>query len=87
MRMVEAELRLDEADTSDIGLLLAESDRRCGGGVNLGACVSGDVKEFCCDVFARWRRSEFDDMLECDAVPGATKTEVEDACGPAETNH
>ena len=52
MRMVEAELRLDEADTSDIGLLLAESDRRCGG-VNLGACVSGDVKEFCCDVFAR----------------------------------
>lgn len=49
--------------------------------------MSGDVKEFCCDVFARWRRSEFDDMLECDAVPGATKTEVEDACGPAETNH
>jgi hypothetical protein len=88
MRMVEAELRLDEADTSDIGLLLAESDRRCGGGVNLRACVSGDVKESCCDVLARCRRSEYDDMLECDdAVPGATKTEVVDACGPAETNH
>ena len=84
MRIVGPECRLDESDVSESGLRKAGVGRD--GGVNLGACVNGDVTGFC-DVAARLRGSEFEDMLWCDAVPGATNSEVSDACGCAETDH
>ena len=76
MRIVGPECRLDESDASESGLRKEGAARGCDGGENLGACSNGDVMVFFCD--ARWRGS---DMLWCDVVPGATKSEVSDACG------
>lgn len=74
-------------DASDSDVRFEGVKRKCDDGVNLGGCCAvGDVM-VSCDVVARWRRSGLEDMLWSDAVPGATKREVVDACGPAETNH
>jgi hypothetical protein len=63
MRIVGPECRLDcGSDRSESGLRRGEAGRGCDGGENLGACERGDVMEVC-DVVARWRGAEFEDML------------------------